>query len=84
MQHVKNMMPSASGKLPSLVLLRPLSCKMQCHFLFNTAIIAGAAGCPLAQTLAEGGLKTLLLGRGPEPDALTRNKVAFAQAHDLE
>jgi choline dehydrogenase-like flavoprotein len=27
---------------------------------------AGAAGCPLAQTMAEGGLKVLLLERGGE------------------
>lgn len=33
---------------------------------------AGAAGCPLAQTLAEGNLKVLLLERGGEPPATSR------------
>ena len=36
-------------------------------------IRAGAAGCPLAQTLVEGGQKVLLVERGPERFAATEN-----------
>mmetsp|Transcript_17433 Transcript_17433/g.37653 ORF Transcript_17433/g.37653 Transcript_17433/m.37653 type:complete len:606 (+) Transcript_17433:110-1927(+) len=40
---------------------------------------AGAAGCPLAQTLAEGGLKTLLIERGSERPESSNNIAGWSK-----